>query len=386
MSQLQLAQQMQRGERWVRKVELGQATPNLDDITDLARVLRVDSSVILGLAPMPTRVPVVAGSPPVASPSSEIQPAEIAALAEASTIGTDTVADVEEATYRLRRAYSRTPSPILAADLRSQLAANWRLLNGQVRPSQRGDLLAATGWASLLLGTVMFDMEQREPAWHWRRAALAIARELGHGELEAWCWETAAWFSLAGDRWHDTIRYSEAGIALAPTTSVLVALHLQIARAAARLGDSSATGSALRAAEATLERLTDSEDNGDHYRFDAGKLPGFAAAAYVAIGDARAAAEQARTSIAISGDPRSASYRPMRVNSAHADLGMAAALLGDVEEAAREGILALSGTMLHPEAIKRVEELAMKVAPHGDVGMVRDLRERLRTTKERADR
>lgn len=374
MTQPQLGHQLLRSERWVRKIEAGQAIPDMGDVADLARVLRVTDTVIFGRAPMPSRIK----APDAATLAADnIDASDLAALAEASSIGAGTVADVEEATFRLRRAYSRTPSATLAADIRRQLAANQRLLQGQIRMTQRRDLMAATGWASLLLGTVHFDMQEREPAWGYRRAALAIAQELGHAELEAWCWETASWFSLANDQYHDTIRYAAAGEVMAPKSSVLVALRLQVARASARLGDASATGQAIRAASSVLEQLPDSEDNGDHYRFDAGKLPGFAAAAYVAIGEGRLAAEHARQSIAISGDPTSAAYRPMRVNSAHADLGHAAALLGDVDEAAHEGLVALSGPMLHPEAIKRVGELAARLSDHRDRATVRELADRL---------
>lgn len=381
MSQAQLAHQLGRSERWVRKIEAGETAPNVAELGDLAMILRTEVPVILDLAPMPARGAIVVPSNDHAAAGSSAE--ELARLAEETSIGSGTVSDVEEATFRLRRAYSRTPPIKLASDLRARLASNQRLLGGVVRFSQRRDLMESTGWAALLLGTVCFDMEDRSEAWSYRGAALAIAQELGHGELEAWCWETAAWFALADDLYRDAIRYSEAGIPGAPMASVRVALHLQVARAAARLGDASATGAAIRAASSTLERLPDSEDNGDHYRFDAGKLPGFAAAAYVAIGEGRLAAEQARQSLAISGDPNSASYRPMRVNSAHADLGHAALLLGDVDEAVVEGSRALIGPMLHPEAIKRVRELAAALQPHVAMPEVRLLLERARAAVPR---
>ncbi len=79
-----------------------------------------------------------------------------------------------------------------------------------------------------------FDRAAREPAWSYRNAALHIAQELGHGELEAWAWETPAWFALMDGRYRDAVGFCERGQLVAPRSSVLVALNAQEARA--RLG------------------------------------------------------------------------------------------------------------------------------------------------------
>jgi transcriptional regulator with XRE-family HTH domain len=375
LSQTALAVFAGRSTRWMVNVEGDLTDLRAGEAAGLAEGLRVPVEVVMGFAPIPARLADRMPPPPSTDPASADQ---LVRLAEASDVGAGTMADVEEATYRLRRAYSTTPSAALVADLRAQLATNHRLLAGRLRISQKRDLMESNGWLGLLLGTAHFDLAEREPAWSYRAGALAIARELGHAEMEAWCWETAAWFTLAEDRFHETIRYAEAGVQTAPMSSVLVALHLQTARAAARLGDSATTDGAISSAAGVLDRLADADDQGDHYKFDAGKLDGFAAAAYVSIGDPVRAIHHARRSLALSGDPRSPSYRPMRVNSAHADMGMALALQGEVYAAAGEGVMALGGDLVHPEAVKRVAELAAALRPHESSPAVRQLRERLR--------
>lgn len=183
------------------------------------------------------------------------------------------VADTEEAVLRLRRAYSHTPPPILASQIDTRLRAIRQFLRDRLTLGQRRDLLAASGWLTLLHATVWFDRAQREAAWLYRDVALRIAQELGHAELEAWCWETPAWFMLLDQRYRDSAELSQAGQAVAPaTSSVRTALFMQEARARGRIQERSETIAAIRDARQAMDKLPPPMYLDDHYVFDPAKI------------------------------------------------------------------------------------------------------------------
>lgn len=78
-------------------------------------------------------------------------------------------------------------------------------------------------------------------------------------------------------------------------------------------------------------------------------------------------------------DPSSVNYWPRRVSVAHTDLSHALAQRGELDQAAMEGIIALSNSLLplHGTAVKRVRELAKRLAKHQDVTEVHALLDRL---------
>lgn len=43
-----------------------------------------------------------------------------------------------------------------------------------------------------------------------------LARQIGHLEIEAWTWETAAWIAATDGRQHDARELATQGIELAP--------------------------------------------------------------------------------------------------------------------------------------------------------------------------
>jgi transcriptional regulator with XRE-family HTH domain len=302
---------------------------------------------------------------------------EMAALAGASEVAESTVETTLEAVDRLRRSYSRTPPTTLILALQSRLQALRKLLDGRLRLGQRRELLDAAGWLSLLLGTVYFDIDQSEPAHAWREAALLLGQEVGDLELQAWAWETPSWFAFAEQRYQDSVELADRGLALAPQSSVAVALHLQQARAWARLHDNSAGMAAIRRSAAALEPLTTPEHLDDHYVFDPAKSDYFVGTAYALMGLARPAEHHARLFIAQAGLVGSRNYWPIRVSSARMDLGFALAQQGKVDEAAHEAALGFDVPILHRGTLRRASELEQVLNVHGEVREVRDFREQL---------
>jgi transcriptional regulator with XRE-family HTH domain len=301
----------------------------------------------------------------------------LATLAEASEAGSGAIESILGATQRLRREYSRTPPEQLVRDIRGWLRVAAPLLRGRLRLAQHRDLSDAVGWLALLLGTVHFDVDQTEPAYAWRDAALVFSLEVGDRELESWAWETVAWFALAERRFRDTVGLTQVGLEVAPRSSVRVALHLQQARAWARLGDAPAATRALRNAGAALEPLPDPADLDDHYVSDPVRFAGVSATVYALLGLPGEAEQHARQVIAQSGDATQRNYWPTRVGTAWVEVGFALAQQRKIDEAAHEAGRAFETALVHRASLRRASELDAFLSPHAEVSEVRDFHERL---------
>lgn len=300
---------------------------------------------------------------------------DLLAVIDGSDTGSGMMSDLDAAVLRLRRSYSTTPPHVLASQIGARLTAIRRLLGGRLTLSQRRDLMADAGWLALLLGTVWFDRAAREPAWSYRNAALHIAQELGHAELEAWAWETPAWFALMDGRYRDAAEFCQRGQSVAPRSTVLVALNAQEARARAKLGQRHETIEAIGRAEELIEQLPPPDDLSDHYTFDPAKVDFYAATAFLALDEPTRAEHHARSVIAASSEPGSPNYWPTRVGSARMDLGLALVQRHEIDLAAHEAGLAFDGPFVRRSTVVRGTELMAALAPYRDVVEVRDFEE-----------
>jgi transcriptional regulator with XRE-family HTH domain len=364
LSQDKLAEQLDVSPVTVRRWEAGQQQPQAAQLRRLCEVLEATPAE-LGLADTAVAADSIG------------EALEVAALASASEAGDGLIEAALGSVDRLRRAYSRTPSEELRRALRSRLQAVRQLLGGQLRLGQRRDLLDAAGWLALLLGTVHFDVDEKEPAYAWRDAAMILGREVGDTELQAWAWETPAWFALAEERFRDTIELAETGLEVAPKSSVRVALNLQQARAWARLGDAPAATRALRNAGAALEPLPDPADLDDHYVSDPVRFAGMSATVYALLGLPGEAERHARQVIAQSGDATQRNYWPTRVGTAWVEVGFALAQQHKIDEAAHEAGRSFETALVHRASLRRASELDAVLSPHAEVSEVRDFHEGL---------
>jgi transcriptional regulator with XRE-family HTH domain len=181
---------------------------------------------------------------------------ELAKWAEACDVGAGTLAGVERAVERLRRAASATPPAALIPAVRAQRRYVARLLEGRLTLGRRRRLLAAAGWLSLVLARLHFDAGEREAADANRDAALRLAEEAGQAELAAWTFEALAWWALVDGRHRDAVALARAGQDRAPPASpAAVQLALDEAQAWARLGDPHEAAGARRQATLTQAML-----------------------------------------------------------------------------------------------------------------------------------
>lgn len=287
---------------------------------------------------------------------------------------------LEGSVSRLRRSYSKTPPNELAAAIHDRLHIVKHVLGYGLSRSHRRDVEASATWLTLLLATAYFDLGRSELAWVYRDVALQVANDLGHQELEAWAWETPAWFALMSRDYRDAVELCEHGQSTAPHTSVRIAVHMQEARARARLGEHAETINAIRRAQDASDRVPAAAHLDDHYTFDPSKIDFYAATAFLYLGDYREAERHARNVILASSDPTGENYWPTRVGSARMDLGMALDRRGAVDVATYEASQAFDSPFVRRSTLARGYELAGIVRDYSDVPEVREFLDRLRCT------
>ena len=185
-----------------------------------------------------------------------VEAMEVARLAEASEVGSGTLAEVERAVERLGGAAAGTPPELLVPAVVSQRRYVGRLLAGRLTLDGRRRLLVAAGRLSVLLAELHFDAGEREAAEANRDAAYRLAGHAGHTELAAHAVGTLASWALADGRFRDAVELSWAGQDLAPPASVTaLRLALDEAQAWASLGDRREAAAARRQAALTRAML-----------------------------------------------------------------------------------------------------------------------------------
>jgi tetratricopeptide (TPR) repeat protein len=190
------------------------------------------------------------------TPDAVVEAMELARRAESSEVGAGTLAGVERAVERLRRAASSTPPEALIPAARAQRRYVGRLLESHVTPGRQRRLLAAAGWLSVLLAQLHFDAGDREAAEANRDAALRLADQAGHAELAAWAAEALAWWALVDGRYRDALDLARAAQDLVPPASTAaLQLALDEAHAWTSLGDADEAAGAHRHAALTRAML-----------------------------------------------------------------------------------------------------------------------------------
>jgi len=122
-------------------------------------------------------------------------------------------------------------------------------------------------------GCVEYDMGWKGAAETSRIAALQIGRETGHGEIQAWSWEMAAWFALTQGRTGDIPAYVDVGQRVGGNHSVVIQLDAQLAKAGARMGDSVLVSRALESGYAKMSHMPKPDNPRNHFVIDPARLP-----------------------------------------------------------------------------------------------------------------
>jgi hypothetical protein len=270
--------------------------------------------------------------------------------------------DIQTAVLRLRRSYSTTPPHELRRRVDERLRQVRSLLSRNERPSWQSDLTEAASWLVLLRGTALADLRDYEAAETAVFAARDLAREIGHRELEAWTWETAAWMATTDGRHCDARELASAGVDVAPAGSHgLVAVTLQRARINATLGEESAAVDDLLAGERALATAPTVTYPDDHYLIDPSKAAFFASGTMAALKRPKETIEHAAEVVRVSEDKRTRNYWPMRVANARVEWAMALSDLGQEDEAMEQAMQALDPEWFRPDTERRARALLLRL-------------------------
>jgi transcriptional regulator with XRE-family HTH domain len=302
---------------------------------------------------------------------------ELARHAAATDIDPAELESLERAVDRLSREYSSIPPNVLLPRVQQRLWQVDRALRDRMTHLQHRQLLDASGWLHLLLSVLHYDLGDREAAEASRDAALHVGRDVGDPLIQAWAFETSAYFAIFEDRPRDALELLRAGREVAPgETSVFAALNMQEARAWARLGDRRPAEEALGRGMAAIERLPAPEHPEHHFVFDPEKFAYYASTAYAWLGMAAQTEKYARQVMGRNDDPRLRNFWPGRVRGAYLDLALALAKEGRIDEAGHLGTQALDDCVLRSWILRRATDLHRAVASHPELPSVQEFEER----------
>jgi transcriptional regulator with XRE-family HTH domain len=298
------------------------------------------------------RLAALASQPPPRPPA-DVELIELARRAEASDVGGTTLELLDRAVDRMCRDYPSTNSNELSDRATEQMRYVTRLLEGKTTLAQHRELLVIAGWLAALLACTRYDGGEPSAAETARLMMRRFGEQAGHGELVAWSFEIAAWYSLVEGRYRDTVALSEAGFEHAGHTSAAVQLSLQAARGYARMGDWQARD-ALLAGREILSRLPIPEHPEHHFVFDRAKYEFYVATVLTWLGDDAVAEEHAREVVR---QCEAAGGWPTRLGTTLVNLGLIASRRGDLDEAVSDGMTALGLPHRSAELLPRAAEL-----------------------------
>jgi len=204
---------------------------------------------------------------------------ELARRVQASDVGAETLDRLELAFDELATAYPNTPPQNLLERVRQHSSYVTRLLDGKMTLAEHQRLLTVGGWLSLLGATVHIDLEQHHAATARLRTTATLARQTGHREIEAWCYETEAWRVLTDGDYVRAVELSQIAQQTAPAgTSALIQATAQEGRAHARLGRAKETYAAIDQVQTMSAALAvPDRPKEHHYQYDPAKFISYAA-------------------------------------------------------------------------------------------------------------
>lgn len=275
-----------------------------------------------------------------------IEAIELLRQVEASDVGPQTLAAVDDGVDSLCRSFTYAAPAELLVQLRGFQGYLGRLLDGRMTLTQRRELLRHAGWLSLLGATASLDVGHDRAAEANFAAATGLAREVGDLSLAAWVLETRAWQALANGDYARAAEFCSEGLEIAPReTPAYLQLCTQAARVSARLRDSSATYRHVDEAIAGVGGSPTPDGQHHHFASDPQRVLAFCAAALVWLDDDHDVAEDyARRAVAqfnagdLSQDP------PHYLVTARMNLALHLACHDEPEEATHVGRLAFESS------------------------------------------
>jgi len=366
---------------YVSELETGRKRPTPEIAAALDRVLEAGGQLaaLVSIKPAGEHRPV---GTPDGGLDDEREALELARRVAASDVGEETVLRLERAVDELATRYSVTPPALLLPRVRQHLGYVADLLEPGHRMTlaEHQRLLVAGAWLSLLGATLHIDLGQRLAGDARLLTAASLARQAGHDEVHAWCFETRAWSALTDGDYRRALDLSRTAQQIAPPgSSASIQATAQEGRAWARLGQVKETTDALHRVHALVSSLARPDRPEHHYRYDPDKSVAYTATTLAWVGDP-AAEEFAREVI---DRLRGAGYGggwPRRVAAAQIDLALALTAADKHDEAAASAQAAMLSGRIVPSNQWRALEVVQAVEARGlpEAKGLRDVFEALR--------
>jgi transcriptional regulator with XRE-family HTH domain len=249
-------------------------------------------------------------------------------------VGKETIEQLELVTEQLCCEYAWRDAADLRKDARHWLQYISKLVAGRCTLREHRDLLVMSGWLTLLLACLEYDLGRARQADFARIAANSIGKETGHGEVIGWSFELSSWFALTQGRLRSVPGYAEAGAKAAPNSSVVVQLVAQSAKAHARMGDKLRVQQILDDGFRMLTQHDHPTRPENHFVIDPSKWDFYAMDCFRLVKDDKRATEHAREVIELSLRPDGTEKSPMRAAEARLTLAVTSLRDGDIEAAA----------------------------------------------------
>ncbi len=282
--------------------------------------------------------------------------------ADRTDIGPTTIESLYAVFDKLCRDYPSAAAPDLRQRLKRLYSRVMKLRQGRITLGQHRELIAISGWITALLACVDWDMNEREAAETARNATFRFAQDVGHSELVAWSHELQAWFALTEGRYGDVTNIASAATAAGGENSAIVQLTMQEARGWARLGNRTATESAMERGYALLQRLP-AVNYPRHFVYDRTKFSFYVASCYQWLGDDEKAEEHANQVFRECTEYGTTERSPMRLAETNITLGLVHAQRRNLDGAVEYGSRALSYKRKSgPSLLIRAAELDKAIA------------------------
>jgi hypothetical protein len=252
------------------------------------------------------------------------------------------------------RAVAVVPSAMVYDELASARAFAGSLL-GRTAPKGRPELAITAGWLSSLLAVSATDLGDQAAALVWCADAERRGRDTGFPELLGWAALTRAAIAYYQGDPARSAAIARKGQGVAPEGSVAsMKLTAQEMRCLALLGDLAGMAGARKRAMAAMASIRPGADVGGIYSSPRADDPPYTATSLLLAGRHAEAAEMTRRIIATAYQPRARPDVGQPTNYARTllILALAAAGLGNVDEAAAHGAAALdAGRVVWPTMV-----------------------------------
>lgn len=289
------------------------------------------------------------------------------AMSEGSSVGRETLDQLQQEVRRLTVAYPQLPLSTLLGDLIEMQDLSFRLLeHGRVQPTQARELYLLSAITSGMLAKASHDLGDAHSATTQARTAYVCAENADHPAMRSWVRGLQSLITYWAGQHQEAAQYAALGSGADPAGTTAVWLASLHARASAALGDAAGARASIQRAEQAREGATrdDLDDFSGIMTFTEPRQLYYAADALAQLPDAPEAEQRAQAAVTAYQRAAPEEWAFGDQAGAHTDLALARVRSGTLD-----GV---------DEALRPVLDLVPEQRIHGVVTSVRQVHSALR--------